>query len=54
MILLLYKFDILLLKQKKLPVLDIAHFFAHLGLHPSTQAEEELRYVQYGPLLLSQ
>jgi hypothetical protein len=27
---------------------------AHLGLHLSTQVEKEPRYVQYGPLLLSQ
>ena len=26
----------------------------HLGLHLSSQAEKEHRYVQYGPLLLSQ
>jgi hypothetical protein len=28
--------------------------FVHLGLHLSSQAEKEPRYVQYGPLLLSQ
>ena len=58
---LLYKLDILLLKQKKLPVFDITGFFfriicaqvkalMHLGLHPSTQAEKETRYMQYGKL----
>ena len=26
----------------------------HLGLHPSTRAEKETRYIQYGPLLLFQ
>jgi hypothetical protein len=26
----------------------------HLGLHPSTHAEKETRYIQYGPLLLFQ
>ena len=28
--------------------------FVHRGLHLSSQVEKELRYVQYGPLLLSQ
>jgi hypothetical protein len=27
---------------------------AHLGLHQSTHAEKETRYIQYGPLLLFQ
>jgi hypothetical protein len=26
----------------------------HLGLHPSTHAEKETRYIRYGPLLLFQ
>jgi hypothetical protein len=63
----LYKLDTLLLKQKNLPVLDITGFFfrirtqvtdglgaTHLGLHLSTHAEKETRYIQYGPLLLFQ
>ena len=28
--------------------------FTHLGLHLSTHAEKETRYIQYGPLLLFQ
>jgi hypothetical protein len=56
--LLLYKLDTLLLKQKNLPVLDITGFFfricTHLSLHLSTHAENETRYIQYGPLLLFQ
>ena len=28
--------------------------FVHRGLHLSSQVEKEHRYVQYGPLLLSQ
>ena len=28
--------------------------FTHLGLHLSTHAEKETRYIQYGPLLLLQ
>ena len=31
-----------------------AFLFVHLGLHLSSQAEEEPRYIQYGPLLFSQ
>ena len=59
--LLLYKLDTLLLKQNKFPVLDITGFFFRmstqvkaevLSLHPSTHAEKETRYIQYGPLLL--
>ena len=41
--LLLYKLDTLLLKQKKRPV---------LGLHMSTHAEKEIRYIQYGHIIL--
>jgi hypothetical protein len=61
--LLLYKLDTLLLKQNKFPVLDITGFFFRmstqvkaevLSLHPSTHAEKETRYIQYGPLLLFQ
>ena len=55
--LLLYKLDTLLLKQNNLPVLDITGFFFRmstqvkaevLGLHLSTHAEKETRYIQYG------
>jgi hypothetical protein len=59
--LLLYKLDTLLLKQKNLPALDITGFFFRIrtqvtdrGLHLSTNAEKETRYVQNGPLLLFQ
>ena len=61
--LLLYKLDTLLMKQKNLPVLDITGFVFRirtrvtalaLGLHLSTYAEKETRYIQYGPLLLFQ
>jgi hypothetical protein len=59
--LLLYKLDTLLLKQKNLLVLDITGFFfrmstqvTDLGIHLSTHAEKETRYIQYGTLLLFQ
>jgi hypothetical protein len=39
----LYKLDTLLLKQKKRPV---------FGLHMSTHAEKEIRYIQYGQIIL--
>ena len=59
--LLVYKLDTLLLKQKKRPVLDITGFFFRIstqvkterqGRHPSTNAENETRYIQYGQILL--
>jgi hypothetical protein len=58
---LLYKLDTLLLKQINFRVLHITGLFfrirtqvTHLGLHLSTHAEKETRYIQYGPLLLFQ
>ena len=63
---LLYKLDTLLLKQMKLPVLDIATFLfpqsysdegicaTHLDLRLGTRAEKETRYIQYRPFLLFQ
>ena len=52
--LLLYKLDILLLKQMNVPVLDMTGFFfrirtqvTHLGLYPSTHAEKETRYFRF-------
>ena len=53
-----YKLDTLLLKQKNLPVFDITGFLFRMstqvkaevpGLHLSTHAEKETRYIQYGP-----
>jgi len=50
----------LLLKQKKLPVLNIKGFLFRMSTHDqvkalsSTHAEKETRYIQYGPLLLFQ
>ena len=49
---LLYKLDTLLLKQEKLPVLDIACFLflirtMQLGFH-LTHTGKETRYIQYG------
>jgi hypothetical protein len=56
--------DTLLLKQKKLSILDITGFFFHMstrvkvkvhqGLHLSTHVEKETCYIQYVPLLLFQ
>jgi hypothetical protein len=46
------------LKQKKRPVLDIAGFFFRMSsqvkavVRPSTRAEKETRYIQYGQIIL--
>ena len=44
------------IETKEVAVLDITGFFfryaRHLGLHVSTHAEKETRYIQYIPLLL--
>jgi hypothetical protein len=52
-----YELDTLLLKKKKLLVLDIqTGFFFRMKKKPviSTHAEKETRYIQYGQLLLFQ
>ena len=61
----MYKLDTLLLKQKKLPVLDITGFFYHIRTQVTAEVLRKLfftwvrmrgktRYIQYGALPLFQ